>query len=94
MNVSFWVGMKEDVENWVSSWLRCQEYKAPHKRLWRSLWEKCNYQLNCGCVVQVALKESLPETPVNNKDLLMFHNYFPKYVIAAPVPDTRNFGKH
>lgn len=46
------------------------------------------------CVVQVALKESLPETPVNNKDLLMFHNYFPKYVIATPVPDTRNFGKH
>lgn len=45
------------------------------------------------CVVQVALKESLPETPVNNKDLLMFHNYFPKYVIATPFPDTRNFGK-
>lgn len=45
------------------------------------------------CIVQVALKESLPETPVNNKDLLMFHNYFPKYVIATPFPNTRNFGK-
>lgn len=41
------------------------------------------------CLVQVALKESLPEIPVNNKGLLMFHNYFPKYLIASPVPNNK-----
>lgn len=43
------------------------------------------------CLVQVALKEPLPEIAVNNKDLLMFHNYFLKYLIAAAVPNTRNW---
>lgn len=44
-----------------------------------------------GCLVQVALKESLPEIPVNNKDLLMFHDYFPECLVAAPVLSTRNW---
>lgn len=86
-----WVGKKEDVEDWVSSCLCCQQSKAPHKEVWRSLWEKTPLPAPPECLVQVALKEPLPEIAVNNKDLLMFHNYFLKYLIAAAVPNTRNW---
>lgn len=89
----FWVGMKEDVENQVSSWLLPGVESTTQETLKVPLG-KMPLPAQLWCVVQVALKESLPETPVNNKDLLMFHNYFPKHVIATPVPDTRNFGKH
>jgi len=42
------------------------------------------------CLVQVALKESLPETPVN-KDLLIFHNYFPRVSYCYTSPRHKKF---
>lgn len=78
--------MKEDVENWVSSCLCCQQSKAPHKGVWRSLWEKMPLPAPPGCLVQVALKESLPEIPVNNKDLLNVSQLFSRVFSCCTSP--------
>lgn len=52
--------------------------------------KKCSCQLHQSALSKLPWR-NLPEIPVNNKDLLMFHNYFPKYLIAASVPNTRNW---
>jgi len=84
----FWIKMRRDVEEWVSTCVTCQERRPPPSKP-KAPHGKMPTPTKPFEFLQIDLKGKLPETATGNEYLMVVYDYFSKYIVAVPLPNKR-----